>query len=424
VSTQLQTTWRWASLDEGNDRWRVLANAVRGEAVRLLADEYAGRLRAIILTGSLARDEATVVEKEGRWKCLGDAEFLLVFEERNRMPATSELEPLLRQIEARLEQRNIFCHVVAGACRADGLSKFRPSIFVHELRTQGEVVWGDVKILSLLPGFSASDIPREDAWQMLCNRMIEQLEVMAESKPDTEAIVHVQYRAVKLYLDMATSLLVFFGAYQPTYRERAEHLRLVAEKGSAQDFPFSLQVFANRVAACTQFKLQESVAWDADAPEIVADFGFLNEALLYAKHLWRWELARLADSSDQLPECQLLERWMRLQPMRKRLRGWLYLLRARGRHWGWRNWQRWLRLARRASPRYCVYAAASRLFSGLPATQDSSAAPLNAKVDWDEARSWLPVFTGPRTNGESETWQRLATEIAWNYHQFLEGTQA
>ena len=41
--------------------------------------KYGRRLRAIVLTGSLAREEATVVREAQRCHLLGDADFLLLF---------------------------------------------------------------------------------------------------------------------------------------------------------------------------------------------------------------------------------------------------------------------------------------------------------------------------------------------------------
>lgn len=425
MSSHFQTTWHWAGLDEGTDRYRVLGDAVRGEAVRLLGDEYADRLRAMVVTGSLARDEATVIKEQGCWKCLGDAEFLLVFDERAAMPTSMELEPFVRQIEARLEQRNIFCHVVAGTCRANGLSRFRPSIFAYELRTQGKVVWGNKEILSLLPDFSASDIPREDAFCMLSNRMIEQLEFANEFSPSmTQLSPPLFYRVVKLYLDMATSLLIFTGAYRPTYCERAEQVEFLADsRSSAQEFPFPLREFADRVRDCTRFKLQGEASGGAGA-KIRANVAFWKDAAAYARKLWRWELTRLTGASGEPSDRRLLERWMRLQPATKRVRGWLYVLRAQGWHRSRRNWLRWLRLARHASPRYCIYRAGSELFFSLPGWLDGAGDGQAASPDTDELLTWLPV-TGERgPNTQSLTWQRKASEMVRNYNEFLVGTQA
>jgi hypothetical protein len=407
---------------------RVFGDAVREETVRVLTDKYAGRLQALVLAGSLSRDEATVIEEYGRQKCLGDAEFLLAFDKSVTIPTSRELEPLLRQIEARLEQRNILCHVVAGTCRGDALRWFRPGIFAYELRTHGKVVWGNGEILSLLPGFSASDIPREDAWRMLCNRMIEQLEFECElSLEMTQLSCALFYRVVKLYLDMATSLLVFAGAYRPTYRERAEHLKLLANSpASVHEFPFPLYEFADRVRACTLFKLQEGAAGKA-APtgkDLLADAAFWKEAISYAHLLWRWELVRLTGASNDLSNRQLLGQWIRFQPACQRARGWLSVLRAQGWHRSWRNWPRWWHLALRASPRYCVYAAASELLFFLHALLDTADGASAAGLKANELLAWLPVVSERGPNARGSDWRQVASEIVRNYKEFLMETQA
>lgn len=427
MRTELQSAWYRVDPNESN-KYRGFGDAVREETVRVLTDKFASGLQALVEAGSHCRGEGTVIVEQGRWKCLGDAEFLLAFDESVAIPTSGELEQLLRQIEARLEQQNIYCHIVAGACRGDAFRWLRPGIFAYELRTQGKVVWGNRDILSLVPRFSASDIPREDAWRILCNRMIEQLEFAYELSPEmTQLSSALLYRVVKLYLDMATSLLVFAGAYRPTYRERAERLKLLAESpASAHEFPFPLHEFADRVRDCTLFKLQEGAPGEV-APtgrDLIADAAFWKEAISYADLLWRWELVQLTGASNHLSNRQLFGQWLRLQPPSQRARGWLYILRAQGWHRSWRNWPRWWHLARRASPRYCIYAAASEMLFLLRALPDPNGSGPAAGLKANELLAWLPVVSERERNAQSSDWRRVASEIVRNYNEFLLETQA
>ncbi len=458
---------------------------------QLCAEELGDRLRAIVLTGSLARDEATFVSEEKRWTLLGDIEFLLVFAEHASLPPSLAIESLRQKIEDGLSGRGIICHLGLSAVHPQYLRKVRPHIFAYELRTHGQVVWGEPQILSLMPAFSSSDIPLEDAWRLLSNRMVELLEVAGQWLESPGVLSRdVHYRAIKLYLDMATSFLLFQGAYEPTYQGRAHALRLLypASEGASRDragrFPFDLQGFSDRVSACTALKLgQESSLGHDLASElngggntlslvschISADGELGNprstlpsppwgrraggegvssktdcdktlDAIECAHQLWRWELARLTRVEGRLSDRELLRKWIELQPLGKRLRGWAYVLRKCRWHRSWRHWPHWLRRGWRASPRYSVYAAAAELFFRLPGLLRAASHRQDTDSDWRELLSWLPVAavgacpgrdrrqdSGLPSRAGSERrygWRQVASEIAWNYHEFVEGTRA
>ena len=407
-------------------RATALRGAICEETTRLCAQQHGDLLRAIVLTGSLARDEATFVEeKEGR-TLLGDAEFFLIFDERAALPPASDLDTLGRGIKDNLLRRGMRCHVTLSAVHPAYLRKLQPHIFAYELKVSGQVVWGESQVLSLIPQFLPPDIPLEDAWRLLCNRMIEQLELADELAGGSKALSpNLHYRIVKLFLDMATSFLLFVGAYAPTYRERAEKLKLLADSGPDDAYPFSVRDFAERVAACTQFKLtgtgQSSVS--ATLGEDGAGLVFWEEAIAYARLLWRWELARLTNTKGQVSSRELCARWMRFQPLHYRLRGWLYVLRKRGWHRSWSEWPRWARRSWRASPRYWVYAAASTLFFRLPCLLRPACQRPKTDANWEEVRGWLPM-SKPGPGNDCPSWQQLASEIVWNYHEFVMETRA
>jgi hypothetical protein len=406
----------------------VLKATICEETARQCAAELCERLRSIVLTGSLARDEATFIEQAERWTLLGDAEFLLIFRNREALPSTSSLNSLREKIEHKLLERGLLGKVSLSACHPAYLRKLPPHIFTYELRECGQVIWGDQETLALVPSFSSIDISLEDAWRLLCNRMIEVLEIAHELPGQGQALPRqVHYRTLKLYLDMATSLLAFAGFYEPTYLGRAERLRVLAgNHATAQTFPFELRRFSQRVNACTQRKLfgigfeGASAVQGEDNP----GFSFWEEAISYARLLWRWELTRLTNAGDRVSDRQLWQRWMQMQPFRCCLRGWLYVLRKRGWHRSWRQWPRWTRLAWRTSPRYCVYAAASQLFFRLPGLLGTRTRSPLTGADWKELRGWLPMAWEAEPGDAIEGFRRLSSDVARNYHDFLEGTRS
>lgn len=226
----------------------VSADAIKTRILQEITSQctnfFGKNLQSIVLTGSMSRGEATLVEDPAGWTMLGDVESVLVVDGQVPLPAHAEVIQLRRLIEAKLREERILVHVGLTAWHPRHLRKMSPNIFAHELRTCGKVLWGQEEILSLIPSFEASEIPLEDAWRMLCHRMIEVLE-FAEALPSARVFSNhpLHYRIVKLYLDMATSLLLFSGAYVPSYQGRADRLESLALTANEGRFPFSRTVF-------------------------------------------------------------------------------------------------------------------------------------------------------------------------------------
>ena len=397
------------------------------EITHHLVGSYREKLQTIVLTGSLARNEASVGWRQPRWTVLGDAEFLLVLNRQASLPCKDDLRGLGRLIETRLKQRGVDCPVSLDACHVGFFLNLRPSIFAYELRTCGEVVWGDHSVLSLIPSFSADDIPLEDAWHLLCNRLIEQHESLLENDAVSGITQETfRYRTAKLYLDMATSLLVYLKAYQPTYQERTQVLRSLAKSkaGVVTELPVPLTTFTERVEACTEYKLHgcPPVGSFLDQNSEGDGTTLLQESLGYARALWKWELLRLTASQPTTSEKQLIQRLLRTQPMTHRLRGWLYVVRKRGWHRSWRQWPRWAQLAWNTSPRYCVYLAACELIFGIPLSRPNRQQV--GEIDLRGVAGRLPEDSG-KLSGDAEIARRQCGRgVLWNYHEFLQGTCA
>jgi hypothetical protein len=382
-------------------------------------------LRAVVLTGSLARNEATLVKEEKSCRLLGDAEFLLIFHTHAPLPPKLAMSLLRQNVESSISGLGIAGEITFSAAHPKYLRSLCPHIFAYELRNCGQVVGGDSEILRHIPSFSAADIPLEDGWRLLSNRMVEQLEGLEvlEQKPNLLP-PRLHYRTVKLYLDMATSFLLFAGEYAPTYEERAQRLRVLADSQRAEDrTPFNLRQFCDRVSECTQWKLSEINCGTSSIsqPIVGLDSTWWEEAVGYAQALWGWELGLLTGSTGEVDNQELLKRWMNCQPVYRHFAGWLYVLRNQGWHRSWRNWPRWCRLAWRAAPRYWVYGAASEVFARLPGLpEEVGAGPTDA--DWERLRAFLPVIPGSEKYSHLPCWGTLAKEIAWNYRTFLAET--
>jgi len=276
-----------------------------------------------------------------------------------------------------------------------------------------DVIHGDPAVLDLIPAFGAEDIPREDAWRLLCNRMIEYLEIAADAVPiGATPTSELRYRTVKLALDLATSWLVFVGAYRPTYRDRAAAVRALAARETVEA-PFDVRVFAADVQACTAVKVD-------GAPELDGFADLSARILDDTRALWRWELSRLADVPGPATDDALLAAFARRQPTLARLRGWAVVARQSMRTPRARRWRRF-RQVLGASPRLRVYGVAAELMFALG---HMTAEPVVSAANLRRWRHALPVAVADTGASQRPDWRRLAADVVWNYRAFLVGTQA
>jgi hypothetical protein len=392
--------------------------AICEQTVRIAVERYGADLRAIVLTGSLARDEGTFLRQGTCWKLLGDADFFLVFHDWAPLHPSAELESASQAIADALYENGLVASIGLASERGRYFQKLPRHVLTYELRTRGRVIWGDASILSLVPAFPAKQILLEDAWRLLANRIIEELEAVAVDKDI--ASPKVQYCTVKLYLDMATSYLIFAGRYVPTYADRERELSLLAHDPSAQcDAPFSLERFAERVSACTRFKL-------TGRGLTVSPEALWRDGIDFAQSLWNWELQKLTGSASN--SCSdLMSAWMVRQSLKDRVRGWLSVMRRCGWRRSWPEWPRWTRLGWRGSPRYWVYSVATEIFFLLPTLISDDSRHTDGGINWTLFAGKLPLFEQAEpveSFAEAPKWQQLAHWTALNYHSLLESTAA
>ena len=394
----------------------------------VVGDVAGSALRALVLTGSLARDEAGFDIQDGRCKVRGDSEFLVVLHDHAGI--STDQERLIRErVRTDLGRAGIDCCVSVGFVRAQYLIEVEPHIFGYELKVCGVVVMGEPDILALIPPFSPSDIPLEDGWQLLSNRITEFLEYAHEWTERPQSVPNEgRYRMVKLYLDMATSFLLFESAYEPTYSARAERLARMARdsEGDGQERPFRLQDFSRLVSLSSRFKTGHNLILDEEVQVLMERIGSrdsLTAAVELAHGLWRWELTKLVGAGSGLSDRELMERWMRLQPLSRRLPGWGYVLRHEGWYRSWRQWPRWARIAWKASPRYWTYLAASEVFFGLAAGVSTANARPETGLRLRRLCSCL-VLKGGNSMDAPVSLQEICSEIILNYRELLEVTRA
>jgi hypothetical protein len=398
-----------------------LGERVAQETAAKCARHFGSALRAVVLTGSLARGEGSLSSDGIPGKLASDAEFVVILHDRAPLPKSSDTTMLSAEIESQLAAGHVQCHISLSCAHGNFFRKMRPHIFAYELKTCGKVLFGEQNILSLIPSFAPTDIPLEDGWRLLSNRMIEMAEGLCEARsvgcgPVPEDVF---YRAIKLNLDAATSLLIFTGNYAPSYRQRSRNISSLAKNGiDATGLPFSLKQVALLTADCTDWKLsRNAVLGDA------VDWQWIAIACRNASLFWEWELRKMTKAEEELSPVELCIRLMRQQPLAARIRGWLYVTRREGWKKTSTQWPRWLNLARKASPRFWVYSIIGELFVRLdPRVTGGIEREVN-EPNWNTLRECLPVLPQSQPPSTNE-WQRTAKDAVWNYRQFLVDTRA
>ena len=376
------------------------------EGARLCAAAAGPGTRAIVLTGSMSRGEATLKRDGAGWRALGDATFLVVSDE----PIRLQVAKLQQEIEGSLSAAAITCKVVVVTSTSAHLRAMKPQIYAYELRERGIVLRGHQDTLRAIPHFRAADIPQEDGWWLLCNRMIEQIEAAAtQTNSLHENHTTVRYRIAKLYLAMAACYLLAIGEYLPSYRERAARLEDLAASQTRPPAPIPLQHLAKFVSQCTDLKLR------GEALSSPADFPQWHHAVSDAEALWRWTLTRILSASASASRNDLLAALAAQQPILARAKGWVraaYVSPSAFIH----NWHRWARLACSRSPRYLVYGAASELFFATPEPDAITGNELA------EIMARLPLAPSPAC--QQLSWRAAAKLVAHNFHLFLESTRS
>lgn len=378
---------------------------------------FGNRMTSLILTGSAARNEVTILKDAARWKIAGDAEFMALVRQEAKTDGRAAAS-VSGESSRELSKHGIDASVDVAVVTAPYFQSLPPHIFSYELRTCGKIIAGDSNALSLIPEFSAAHISREDAWRLVCNRMIEQLQFVDDLETSTSELTpRLEYATVKLYLDMATSYLVFAGQYAPTYRERAERLAALV-KDPNRSAPFPLSKFAARVAECTSWKLSGEEAFGETRSD------FWPEAISYMRRLWRWEMIQLTDASGELTVSGLAHRLAKQQKADLRVRAWMSAAKRNGWLKSTLQLPGWMRLARRSTPRYSVYQVAAEIAFRLPCLLKHNGQPPRLDVNWRALRGLLPVRAPQPHSSSRPAWRQVTDDVLWNYSRLLRSTRA
>lgn len=378
----------------------ALAYPVSKGLVSACRQVFGKTLQAVVLTGSLARNEASYVLHEGKAILRSDVEALVVLHEEAGLPSRAAQLALCHLAEANLSAHGVHVEVSFSVVHPGYLRALPPHIYSYELRCCGLVLWGDPEVLYLIPGYSVAQLSREDAWRILSNRLLEQM--CAAAAPEERELA--RYRSVKLCLDLASSLLVFFGRFEAGYRARLHRMESVAQSPEAAVLPFAIEAYMPLLRQCVAVKLDSSCS---------DEFGENFEATIstWAWQLWEWELEGLSGCGAECSVEHMLRAFGAQLGHRRLLRGWAYAVRRRGWLASLPYCFRWLGLfAEGLTPRHAIYLALYR-WRQLQGT---------VAKDFSAVCELLPVCGAQARTGEAA----LAGEVIHNYKEFAVETRA
>jgi hypothetical protein len=380
----------------------IIAGAVR---------EGCPEVQALLLTGSTARNEATIVTESGGLHWLSDLEFLAVVPDAILASASVRLDDFARRLTEQLRLRNIRVSVELTASPQSLFSRFRPTIFAFELKTHGAPVFGDADYLGLISAFSWNDVPLEEGWRLLSNRIVELLDF--RRRRSYIAAVEQFYALTKHYLDVLTSLSLFCGVYFPTYRERAANAESLLAPLASRVPADLLASFIQGVGVAAAFKADPNqpqfegirlAGADLTAALDAAGWRRMPEVIdAIEPAAWEWELERITGVKIQTRGG--LRRAIRdVYGFWHRAKGWLKLTIHPELRSGARFFPRMPALFVSGAPRALVYFCARTLLN-----TDCGGAELRA------ATRLLPVlYPGPASSRED-----LAEQCVKNWNTYL-----
>ena len=235
----------------------------------LIVKEITSRMKpeSIILRGSFGRGEGSIIQENGKLIFLSDYEIDVMTK-----------SPLHRALFAELSSRlsdQLGLQVGIRWMRPDCLErdrigpflvgKAKPSISLYEFRYGSKVLWGR-DIFRDSPLIDPASIQLESGITLLLNRMAESLIYMKPDNAMSKNEYSRYYWINKTILACAESLLLLWGQYHFSYRERGNRF-LALGQNNLKFMPDQEASFLQLVEMATEFKLRPRNGVYQESPE-------------------------------------------------------------------------------------------------------------------------------------------------------------
>lgn len=268
-------------------------------------------VKAVVIYGGYGRGEGSVIASNNRVKPANDFDTYVITESK----VDSELlDEIARRTAKRWGTNGIPFNFFDKTWNFDDnfyldlkcltlgeLKKLFPMVRYYELRNASNVVYGDPKVLELIPDYKIEDIPLSEGARLILNRMTHVVEYLSTYGRHND--LTLSFFCAKAYWDCACALLLLNGKYSPSYRKRMEDFY----KCYKEDF----QELAERLPDFHE-KVKKYILWKLDSfnglPEKNAvNFWYQtrNDILEVAKYFFSKFLNKRINNIDDLSKAIL-----------------------------------------------------------------------------------------------------------------------
>lgn len=204
---------------------------------RLISDEGGSGIEGLILSGSFAASEGSVVMRGGSPVFLSDIDLLLVAS----TPAIhaglySRRSALGKACEDLLPGARFIGRVDVGVMTGQELPGMSHSPGVFDMRERGVLLHGESDLFDRFPSFPAKGIGSGEAVRLLENRMAAFLgDRPAGDRPEGLELYTFLYGVSRVYTDIVTASLCADGLYLPGYLSRAKFISSSPDAGKVRE---------------------------------------------------------------------------------------------------------------------------------------------------------------------------------------------
>jgi len=231
-------------------------------------------LSSLILGGSFARGEGTVIEVGGRLAPFKDYDLFAVLDPR-QVRSASRAVPQIRSEIYRALDLDPYSEETPSPGKFQISLEILSSSALHslphdlsnlELKLTGRVIWGK-ELLEKIPT-EPSLVPSTSGLRHVLNKLLGLLEqwgpwVDERRPPSREIALTISYHRAKVLLDLASAILLVRGAWVAGYGARLKRLKELETSGPLLP---SIGLLGTRVEEALHFKLNPTPPPVSDAP--------------------------------------------------------------------------------------------------------------------------------------------------------------
>ncbi|MDZ7859863.1 MAG: hypothetical protein U5O15_04215 [Candidatus Krumholzibacteriota bacterium] len=228
-------------------------------STRLITDKIGkDNIEGILLCGSFATGEGSVVLESGRTLFLSDVDILVGINSLSvHQTVLSAKRELGNKCEELWDEAEFRGRVNIGIYHFKELSSLPPSPGVYDMKESGVVFLEKKGFKERFPSYKNSDITRKEALKLIENRIVAHIGAhRLTEKKGKDYKYELIYSVSRVYTDILMCCLIFAGEYQTGYLNRLKYLRENKENPLLQEL-IPQNIF-EKIERWTRLKLDQS----------------------------------------------------------------------------------------------------------------------------------------------------------------------